>query len=62
MCGVEEMAVTRTGSGLILSLGTASGQVFVAAITTTGRDKMVWCALDAENSGKRRVKRLDSGS
>ena len=56
------MAVTRAGSGLILSLGTASGQVFVAAITTTGRDKMVWCALDAENSGKHRVKRLDSGS
>ena len=52
--GVELMRVARGGGGLVLSIGTSSGQVFIVSIIS---DTLLWWPLEADTSGKRKVKR-----
>ena len=47
------MTVARAGGGLVLGLGTTSGQVYVVTIT----DSLAWLALETDTSTKQRVTR-----
>ena len=45
------MRVARGGGGLVLSIGTSSGQVFVVSIIS---DTLLWLPLEADTSEKQK--------
>lgn len=47
-CSVERMAVASSGGFLILAVGTATGSVFVVAVTEMGIQTVVWAGLETD--------------